>query len=90
MKKEEIEVISALIAGQAAALVHLSIVVAQKTGIDKSDLAESYRNTARLLDEAAHNREIIALSLNQVAAGIDSIKSDNKQEIAEQIKSLLH
>lgn len=90
MTKEQLNLIAALLAGQQAAIVHLSMKLAERSGLDKKDLAESFRRTAILLEEQTRNREIIAMVLNQVAAGIDTSGPENQKDVEDQIKHLLH
>ncbi|EMW4538901.1 hypothetical protein AAE374_000622 [Salmonella enterica] len=90
MTKEQLELIAALLAGQQAAIVHLSMKLAERANLDKGELAESFRKTAQLLEDATRNKEIIAMVLNQIAAGIDTSKSESQKDVTEQIKSLLH
>lgn len=90
MTKEQLELIAALIAGQQAAIVHLSMKVAQHAGINKEDMAESYRKTAELLDDKVQNKKIIMMVLNQIAQGIDTSSPEHQKHVEEQIKNLLH
>lgn len=90
MTKEQVELIAALLAGQQAAIVHLSMKLAERAGLDKSELADSFRKTANLLEEQTRNREIIAMVLNQVAAGIDTSRPEHQKDMEQQIKNLLH
>ena len=90
MTKEQLELIAALLAGQNAAIVHLSMKLAEHAGLDKSDLADSFRKTGELLAEQTRNKKIIAMVLNQIAAGIDTSRPESQKEMEEQIKNLLH
>ncbi|WP_332829483.1 hypothetical protein [Escherichia coli] len=51
MTKEQLELIAALLAGQQVAIVHLSMKLAEQAGLDKTELADSFRKTANHLDE---------------------------------------
>ncbi|ECL8477711.1 hypothetical protein FTZ03_11840 [Salmonella enterica] len=90
MTKEQLEIIVAMLAGQSAAIVHLSMKVAEIANLDKNEFADSYRKTANLLAETTRNREIIAMALNQIANGMDTAKAESAQDIAEDIRTLLH
>lgn len=90
MTKEQLEIIVSLLAGQQAAIVHLSVKFAEHASLDKADLAESFRRTAELLQQETRNIEIIKMVLNQIASGINTSNPESKQDVAEQIKSLLH
>lgn len=90
MTKEQLEIIVAMLAGQSAAIVHLSMKVAEISNLDKTEFADSYRKTANLLAETTRNREIIAMVLNQIANGIDTAKAESAQDISEDIRTLLH
>lgn len=90
MTKEQLELIVALFAGQQAATAHLSMIVAKKHGIEKEDMAESFRKTAELLGDNIPNKKIIALVLNQIAYGISTSSPESQKVIEEQIKNLLH
>ncbi|EJM8065604.1 hypothetical protein NO550_004721 [Escherichia coli] len=90
MTKEQLELIAALLAGQQVAIAHLSIKLAEQAGLDKTELADSFRKTANHLDERMRNKKIIALTLNQIADGIDTSRAEGQKDIEEKIKSLLH
>ncbi|EKH2093661.1 hypothetical protein O4K05_002244 [Salmonella enterica] len=90
MTKEQLELITALFAGQQAAIVHLAVKLADRNGIDKSEIAESFRNTANLLEEQTSHRDIISMVLNQIANGIETSKPESRGDMEEQIKKLLN
>ena len=88
--KEQLEIIIAMMAGQTAAIVHLSLKVAEISNLDKKEFADSYRKTANLLAETTRNREIIAMTLNQIANGMDSSKPVGPRDISDEIRDMLH
>ncbi|MFW7226158.1 MULTISPECIES: hypothetical protein [unclassified Serratia (in: enterobacteria)] len=90
MTKEQLELIVALFAAQQAATVHLSMLVAQNNGIEKENMADSFRKTAELLGDHVPNKEIISLVLNQIAYGISTSAVESQKVIEKQIKELLH
>lgn len=90
MTKEQLEVIIAMLAGQTAAIVHLSLKVAEISNKDKKEFADSYRRTANLLAETTRNREIIAMTLNQIANGMDSSQPAGPRDISDDISDMLH
>ncbi|ECW2977865.1 TPA_asm: hypothetical protein GBZ67_22550 [Salmonella enterica subsp. diarizonae] len=90
MTKEQLELITAFLAGQQAAIVHLSVKLAERGDWSKSEIAESFRNTAKLLEEQTRHRDVISMVLNQIANGIDISKPENGGDMEEQIKKLLN
>ncbi|AXC64877.1 TPA: hypothetical protein ACGAD2_005228 [Salmonella enterica subsp. enterica serovar Newport] len=90
MTKEQMETIVAMLAGQQAAIIHLSILFAQHAGTDKESLADSFRENARLLGAQTRNKEVISLVLNQIASGISASTPETHESIKNQIKNLLH
>jgi hypothetical protein len=90
LTKEQLEMIVALLAGHSAAIVHLSLKVAEIGELDKKKFADSYRKTASLLDDAIRNRDVIAMTLNQIANGMDSAQPETPDDIAASIRKLLH
>lgn len=90
MTKEQLEIIVAMLAGQSAAIVHLSMKVAKIGGLDKNELADSYRKTANLLPEGARNREVIALALNQIAKGMKTAQPGSTKDVTDDIRQMLH
>ncbi|AOP43719.1 hypothetical protein [Edwardsiella piscicida] len=90
MTKEQLEIIIAMLAGQSAAIVHLSSKVAEISGLDKKEFADSYRGTANLLAKTTRNREIIAMTLNQIANGMDSSQPAGPKDISDDIRDMLH
>ncbi|HAX5209017.1 TPA: hypothetical protein JZG45_003867 [Escherichia coli] len=90
MTREQLELITALLAGQTAAIVHLSVKFAEHADLNKSELADSFCKTADLLEEQTNNRKIIAMVLNQIASGIENTQPEGRKDIEEQIKKLLH
>lgn len=90
MTKEQLEIIIAMLAGQTAAIVHLSLKVAEISNADKKEFADSYRKTANLLAETTRNREIIAMTLNQIANGMDSSHPAGPRDISDEIRDMLH
>ena len=73
-----------------AAIVHLSLKVAEISNADKKEFADSYRKTANLLAETTRNREIIAMTLNQIANGMDSSHPAGPRDISDEIRDMLH
>lgn len=88
--KEQLEIIIAMLAGQTAAIVHLSLKVAEISNADKKEFADSYRKTANLLAETTRNREIIAMTLNQIANAMDSSQPAGPRDISDEIRDMLH
>ncbi|MBU9866805.1 hypothetical protein [Rahnella aceris] len=84
------ETIVALMAGQSAAIVHLALKVAEQTGIDKGELADSFRKSAGLLDKSIRNVESISAALCQIAMGIELSQTESQQVIADEIKKMMH
>lgn len=70
MNKEQIEAIVGLLSGMQTAIVHLSNVICIRTGATQEDLATSFEETAEAIPAEVRNRELIQISLRQVAAGI--------------------
>lgn len=90
MTKEQLEIIVAMLAGQSAAIVHLSLKVAEISALDKKEFADSYRKTANLLADTVRNREVVALALNQIANGMDTAEPEMANTISDDIRSMLH
>lgn len=88
MNQKETEVIVGLLSGMQTAIVHLSNVVAAKSGINPEELATSYEATAESIPEEVLNRALLQLVLRQVASGIRS--SGAGDEYAQLISRLLH
>lgn len=79
-----------MLAGQSAVLVHLSLKVAEISNLDKAEFADSYRKTANLLAETTRNRDVIAMTLTQIANGMDSSRQESSRDLSDLIRSMLH
>lgn len=73
MTEKQLQVIIGLVSGMQMTSVHLANVLCHKCGISHEDLATSYEETAALVPENVANRELIQLSLRQVASGIRNV-----------------
>ena len=73
MTPDQLATLTALIAGLQAGIVNLAHLLAQVPGgLSKNEIARSYRLSAAALPAEAANRDIVALVLTQIAAGIES------------------
>lgn len=88
MNQQQLNVIVGLLAGMQTAIVHLSNVVAENTGVNREDLATSFDATAEAIPAEVNNREFLQLSLRQVASGIRN--SGAGKEYEQLISRLLH
>lgn len=70
MNKEQTEAIIGLLGGMQTAIVHLSNIICIRTEAAPEDLAKSFEETAEAIPAEVRNRELMQLSLRQVAAGI--------------------
>ena len=90
MTKEQLNMIVALLTAQQIATTHLSLLIAEQSGIPKEGIAESFRKTAERLAPNFKNRDIISKALQAIAEGIDSSTPADPAQVEEQIRSLLH
>ncbi|WP_157662640.1 hypothetical protein [Sulfuriferula sp. AH1] len=88
MTENQLKVIVGLMAGMQTATVHLANVLCLQTGISHEDLATSFEKTSESIPQDVANRELIQLSLRQVASGIrNSAAGDDWQML---LSKLLH
>jgi hypothetical protein len=88
MNEQQLNVIIGLFAGVQTAVVHLANLLAVNANIPRENVAASFSETARSLPPDIANRELTALVLRQISAGIQN--SALNADAANEIRRLLH
>ena len=87
MTKDQLQAIVGLLTGTQAAVTHLANVLCNKVGISHENLAKSFEETASAVPAETLNRDLIQVSLRQVASGI---RDTRNQEWEKALDRILH
>lgn len=90
MTEKQLQVIVGLMSGMQIATVHLATILCQKTGTSREDLAASFEAFGETVPATVAERELIMLTLRQVAAGIRNAGNAPGQEWPVLVSKLLH
>lgn len=85
MKPTTTDTIIGLFAGIEVAFIVLAHQLAEQTGTDPADTSRRLRETAESLPAAARNRELMAMVLHQLAAGIEGSARATLEQVIRQI-----
>lgn len=90
MTRQEREFMVGMFAGQTIATIHLSVLLAQNTGMSQEIMADSFRRIATSMIHEDRYRETISTYLEHIARGIEKFSTENEDYMEEIIKNVLH